>query len=208
MLGKGWKNQASIFKKNRSVLWALTFLMRIRNYWDNRNSASSHSARRDKSSRHIAEISVKKFKRWNHSRIDKTIIIKRIGGKMYLKVLIIIGGIYHLSWAVFHIFWPKVFNWKQALANLDFINRSLMHIQSIFLLLMFFIFSFISIFHVNEMISTSLGLTLIASFSLFWLIRIIVQIKFFGYKDKISVFFLILFLFGFIIHLVPFLILL
>jgi hypothetical protein len=134
---------------------------------------------------------------------DKMLIFIR-GGVMNLKVFIFIGGFYHLLWVIFHIFWPKIFKWKESLSGLDLINRSLMYIQSIFLMITFLIFSFIAFFHTNEMISTNLGLSLIASFALFWLIRSIVQIYFFGYKDKRSIVLIIMFLFGFVIHLIPF----
>ena len=122
------------------------------------------------------------------------------------KIFVLIGGIFNLSWAIFHIFFPKFFKWDKALKNVDYINRSVMHIQSIFLLITFLIFSFSAFIFTNELISTNLGKFLIASFGLFWFIRSIVNVYFFGIKNKKANFFLIIFLFGFIIHLIPFII--
>ncbi len=122
------------------------------------------------------------------------------------KIFVLIGGFFNLSWAIFHIFFPKFFKWDKALKNVDYINRSVMHIQSIFLLITFLIFSFSAFIFTNELINTNLGKFLIASFGLFWFIRSIVNVYFFGIKNKKANFFLIIFLFGFIIHLIPFII--
>lgn len=118
------------------------------------------------------------------------------------EIFIITGGFYHLSWAVFHVFFPKVFKWETALKNIDFLNQSLMHIQSIFLLITFLIFSFAAFVFTDELINTNLGRFFIASFGLFWLIRSIVQIYYFGIKNKKANVFQIVFLFGFLIHLI------
>jgi hypothetical protein len=124
------------------------------------------------------------------------------------EIFIIAGGFYHLSWAVFHMFFPKVFEWETALKNIGFLNQSLMHIQSIFLLITFLIFSFAAFVFPDELIKTNLGRYFIASFCLFWLIRSIVQIYYFGIKNKKANLFHIIFIFGFLIHLIPLIIVL
>ncbi len=124
------------------------------------------------------------------------------------KIFIILGGIFNLSWAIFHIFFPKFFKWDKALKKVDYINRSVMHIQSNFLLITFLIFSFAAFLFTDEMIDTNLGKYLVASFGMFWLIRSFVNIYFFGVKNKQADFFLFIFISGFIIHLIPFLIIL
>lgn len=122
---------------------------------------------------------------------------------MDIKILIIIGGVYHLLWAGFHLFFPKYFKWDTTLKNIDFINKSLMNIQSIFLLITFLIFGFAALIFPSELINTNLGRFFIVSFALFWLCRSIVQIYYFGVKNiKANVFHLI-FIFGFLIHLIP-----
>jgi hypothetical protein len=124
------------------------------------------------------------------------------------EIFIIIGGFFHLFWVVFHIFFPKFFKWETALKSIDYFNRSLMHIQSIFLLITFLIFSLAAFIFPGELISTNLGRFLIASFGLFWFFRFFVQIYFFGFKNKISNLFQIVFIFGFLIHLIPLIIIL
>lgn len=119
------------------------------------------------------------------------------------KVYVIIGGFFHLFWAIFHIFFPKFFNWESALKNAGHYNRSLMHIQSIFLLITFLIFSGAAFLFTNELVETRLGNYLIASFGLFWFLRSIANLYFFGIKDKKADLFLIIFIAGFIIHMVP-----
>lgn len=122
------------------------------------------------------------------------------------KIFVIVGGVFNLSWAIFHVYFPKFFKWDKALKKIDPINRAVMHIQSIFLLITFLIFSSAAFLFTDELISTNLGKYLIASFGIFWFIRSLVNIYFFGIKDKKADFFLLIFIFGFVIHLIPFII--
>ena len=39
---------------------------------------------------------------------------------MKIEILLYIGGIFHLIWALFDLLWPKLFNWKETLASLEF----------------------------------------------------------------------------------------
>ena len=122
------------------------------------------------------------------------------------KTFIIIGGFYHLSWAISHVFFPKLFKWDKALEKIDFYNKSIMHIQSLFLLITFIIFGFAAFIFPNELINSNLGKYLIASFGMFWFFRSIAQIYYFGIKDKKANVFHLIFIFGFLIHLIPFVI--
>ena len=115
------------------------------------------------------------------------------------------GGIYHLAFVIFHLFFWKLFRWHEELAKISFINRSVMQILNISLTFVFFIFAYLSLFHTVELLVTSVGISLLLLISIFWLLRALQQILFFGIKSRISVFLTLVFFLGFVIYLIPFL---
>lgn len=121
------------------------------------------------------------------------------------KTCIIIGGFYNLGFAIFHIFFWKIFEWKSQLRLLNFVNKGLIQIFNLCLIVLFLFFAFSSIFYTNELIITSLGRLNIFFISLFWFLRAAYQIYFFGIKNQISLLLFIIFMFGGLIYLYPFL---
>src|SRR3990170_5730304 len=120
---------------------------------------------------------------------------------MNIESLIIIGGLYNVAFTIFHLLFWKIFKWKKDLASLSIINRGVMQILNLCLTFVFLIFGYISIFHTKELISTSLGVSLLLLISVFWALRAIEQVVFFGLKNKVSLIFFIIFLTGFVIYL-------
>ena len=119
-------------------------------------------------------------------------------------VWIFIGGTYCMAFVIFHLLFWKIFKWREDLASLSFINQAVMQVLNISLTIAFFIFGYISLFHASELQTTSLGRSLLLLISIFWLLRAIQQIMFFGMKNKISILFFIIFVAGFVIYLVPY----
>jgi len=117
--------------------------------------------------------------------------------------MIFTGGLFNLGFAVFHLMFWRLFHWKEDLASLTFVNRSVMQILNLCLTFMFLVMAFVSVFHQSEMISTKLGNMLSIAFSLFWFLRMIEQIIFFGIKNKVSIVFTLVFLVGSVIYLLP-----
>ena len=117
--------------------------------------------------------------------------------------LLIVGGFYHLGFAIFHLFFWRLFNWEKDLTSLTIINRAVMQILNLCLTFVFIVVAYISVFYSTEMLSTNLGKVIIASISLFWLIRFVEQLYFFGLKKLFSIILTILFVAGFIIYLIP-----
>ena len=117
--------------------------------------------------------------------------------------LLIVGGFYHLGFAIFHLFFWRLFNWKKDLASLTIVNRAVMQILNLCLTFVFIVVAYISLFYSSEMLSTNLGKVITASISLFWLIRFVEQLYFFGLKKLLSIILTILFFAGFIIYLIP-----
>ncbi len=120
-----------------------------------------------------------------------------------MKTLIIIGGFFGLGFFIFHIFFWQLFEWKKDLKSLTSINRGVMQVLNSCLMICFLIFSYVSIFHVDELLTTSLGSTILFGIGSLWFLRAIMQPLFFGLNNSISIAFFITFLFGAGIYFVP-----
>jgi hypothetical protein len=119
--------------------------------------------------------------------------------------LILAGGIFNIGFAVFHLLFWKVFHWKEDLAFLTSVNRSIMQILNLCLILLFLVMAYVSFFHTQEMLSTPLGNTLLAAFSLFWLLRMVEQIAFFRTRQTASLIITLVFFGGCCLYALPWL---
>jgi len=122
---------------------------------------------------------------------------------MSAKSVILAGGIYPVAFAIFHLMFWKLFRWKEDLASLSIINRAVMQILNLCLTFVFLIFAYISIFHVAELLTTGIGKTLLLLIAVFWFLRAIEQIVFFGLKKKRSMTLFAVFVIGAMIYLYP-----
>lgn len=113
------------------------------------------------------------------------------------------GGIFNLGFTVFHLFFWKLFDWKKDLASLTPVNRSVMQILNLCLTFMIFMMSYVSLFLPQEMLTTRLGKSLLASFALFWFLRTLEQIFVFEVRNRLSVVFTLIFLLGSILYIIP-----
>jgi hypothetical protein len=114
--------------------------------------------------------------------------------------LIIAGGIFNLGFAVFHITFWKVFRWKKELANVSRLNSGIFQIINLCLTFILFFMAYVSFFHINDLMTTALGMAVLIGFALFWLLRMVEQIIFFSLKNRTSVIFTILFLLGCLLY--------
>ena len=117
--------------------------------------------------------------------------------------MILLGGVYNLGFAIFHLMFWRLFRWKRDLSSLTFINRSVTQILNLCLTFVFLLMAYISFFNTSELIQTNLGKALLVGFSLFWFLRMIEQIIFFGIRNLISIALTLVFLFGCVIYLIP-----
>ena len=110
--------------------------------------------------------------------------------------LLLIGVIFHLAFVAFHLLFWKLFDWVQDLKKLSHINKSVMQILNLRLIFVFLIFAYISYFNTVEMLSSKLGLTMLAAIALFWGFRSVEQVIYFGIKNFASNLLLLMFVFG------------
>lgn len=119
-----------------------------------------------------------------------------------MKTLIYIGGIYCLIFAIFHLAFWKLFDWKSELRKLNSINRGVMQVLNLRLTYVFIVVAFISFFFADDLISTKLGNLILGAISIFAVMRAVEQLIFWK-VEKIGITFFVIFLFGTGIFAVP-----
>lgn len=99
-----------------------------------------------------------------------------------MKSLIIFGGALWTIAFVFHVFFWKLFDWKNDLESLKRVNKGIIQVLNLCLMLVFLTFAYISFFQTDELLNTSLGKTLIAGMALFGVFRVAEQFIFFDVR--------------------------
>jgi hypothetical protein len=100
---------------------------------------------------------------------------------MKAQVLIYVGGLYQLVWALAHYQFPKQLDWENALAPLDDFNRVLMLIFSKLLLVFYLGTALICFVYATALLDTGVGLAILVFLSLYWLARALLQVHYFGF---------------------------
>jgi hypothetical protein len=113
------------------------------------------------------------------------------------------GGVYCIAFAVFHLFFWKVFGWKSDLPRLRPVNRAIMQVLNIRLTYVFLVGGIMIFQFPGELLSTGIGSFILASASIFWFLRAIEQLFFFATKENRSVAFFFIFLLGSALFLYP-----
>jgi hypothetical protein len=119
------------------------------------------------------------------------------------EVSLIAGGIFNLGFAVFHLFFWRLFDWRKDLASLTAVNRSVMQILNLCLTFLLFVMAYVSLFLRQHMLSTDLGKTLLISVALFWFLRMLEQIFMFEPRNRLSAIFTLIFLLGSVLYILP-----
>lgn len=117
-----------------------------------------------------------------------------------MKILLYIGGFYHLAFAAFHISFWKLLDWKRDLSYLTETNQNVMQILNLRLIYVFFVVACLSFFYAESLLADGIGKVILFAIALFWLMRAAEQIIFFGLKDKISIALFVSFLPGALIY--------
>jgi len=104
-----------------------------------------------------------------------------------------LAGVLNLGLFVFHAFFWRLFRWNGELAKLSSLNRNVMQIMNLCLMALFAVLAYLSFVHAPALLSSSLGHALLVGFAVFWLLRAVEQVWFFGLKTPVSVFFTYLF---------------
>ncbi len=93
-------------------------------------------------------------------------------------ILIYCGGIYAIGFAIFHLFFWKLFDWKNDLKKLTLANRAIIQIANLRLIYFFLLVASICFVFPHDLIHTKLGNWFMIGISLFCLGRTIEQFIF------------------------------
>ena len=118
-------------------------------------------------------------------------------------LLLDLCGIYNLAFAIFHLFFWKIFKWKEDLRKNSVGNRAIIQILNIRLIYIFLLMAFIYFVYPQQLMETELGLVLLIGFLGFWVGRTVEQFIFLRIKSKMVTILTIVFFFGIFIHLLP-----
>jgi hypothetical protein len=119
-----------------------------------------------------------------------------------MKTLIVIGGFYCLAFAIFHLAFWRLFDWKRELPKLNSVNRGVLQVLNLRLTYVFFVVAFLCFFLTDELLNTNLGKYILGAISLFALMRAFEQLIFWKI-EKIGIAFFVIFLVGAGIFAVP-----
>jgi len=97
-------------------------------------------------------------------------------------LLLDLCGIYNLAFAIFHLFFWKIFKWKEDLRKNSVGNRAVIQILNIRLIYIFLLMAFIYFVYPQQLMETELGLVLLIGFLGFWVGRTVEQFIFLRIK--------------------------
>ncbi len=99
-----------------------------------------------------------------------------------MRTLIQTGGVLWVICFIFHIFFWRLFDWKGDLDSVKKVNKGIIQVLNLCLMLCFLIFAYISLVQTDELLSSSLGKSLIAGMALFGFFRVVEQFIFFDLR--------------------------
>ena len=116
---------------------------------------------------------------------------------------VVLGGLYCLGFALFHLMFWKVFGWKRDLASLTFVNRAVMQVLNLSLTVAFVVFAVPSLLYPAEMLNSEHGRWILGLVALFWFLRAAQQVVFFGLRRLASLMFFLVFILGGLLYAFP-----
>jgi hypothetical protein len=111
-------------------------------------------------------------------------------------ILLLTGGLFSLAFAVFHMLFWRVFRWKADLQRLIPVNRAIIQVLNLRLIYVFLVIGLATVLFPVALLSTEFGMFILGAVSLFWFMRAIEQIIFFGLHSVASIALFWVFLIG------------
>ncbi len=105
-----------------------------------------------------------------------------------LTSLLVMGaGLYHLGFAVFHLFFARLFRWETQLAKLHPVNRGVMQAMNVFLTVALALFAYLLLRYPELLLTEQTGRMLLFGIGLTWFVRAAIHPKLFGLRHPGSV---------------------
>jgi hypothetical protein len=99
---------------------------------------------------------------------------------------IYIGGVLHVAFAVFQLFFWKLFRWREELPKLAPLNRQIVQVLNISLIVGFLGVAYVSLGYAGALVGTAAGKATCFAVAAFWLARLVQQFMFFDMKKPAS----------------------
>ncbi|WP_018622993.1 hypothetical protein [Spirosoma luteum] len=120
-----------------------------------------------------------------------------------MNILVYLCGIYSLGFAIFHLFFWRLFDWKNELKKLSLANRAILQIANIRLIYICMLVAFLCFCFPTDLTTTTLGKTFLGGMSLFWFGRTVEQFIFLRINKTFVHVLTALFIIGAIIFALP-----
>ena len=99
---------------------------------------------------------------------------------MNSKRFVQIGGVINLLFAIFHLYFWKLFDWQHELVSLSPDNRAIMQVLNIHTAYILAVFFILSLAFSNEIITTKFGRMFGMAIAGFWILRAVNEAVFWG----------------------------
>ena len=96
-----------------------------------------------------------------------------------MELLLMLVGIAQLGLCFSTLFFPKLLNWKEALASLDLPYRQNFIVYAGYILGINMVWGVLSLFYYKDLLSTPIGQALLLVIALYWTIRLLLQLLYF-----------------------------
>ncbi len=118
-------------------------------------------------------------------------------------ILIYLCGLYSLGFAIFHLLFWRLFDWKNDLKKLTIANKAIIQIANTRLIYFFMFVAFVCFYCTKELVETRLGNIFLIGISIFWLGRTIEQFIFLSVKNRMVNILTFIFAIGTILFVLP-----
>ncbi|MFD3002578.1 hypothetical protein ACFS7Z_19555 [Pontibacter toksunensis] len=118
-------------------------------------------------------------------------------------LIIYLCGLHSLGFAIFHMFFWRLFEWDTDLEKVSKQNKAIIQIFNLRLIYIFLFFTFICFFFTKDLYSTGLGKVTLVGCSLFWVGRAIEQFIFLNFNHSLIHLLTFLFVIGAILFILP-----
>ena len=119
------------------------------------------------------------------------------------EIFLILCGLYNIAFAIFHLLFWKIFDWKEDLKNNSIANRAIIQILNIRLIYIFILMGLIYLFFSEQLMNSTLGKFILVGFFGFWLGRTIEQFIFLRLKSRFVHILTTVFILGTVFHFIP-----
>lgn len=97
---------------------------------------------------------------------------------------VLLGGVYHLLFGAFHLFFPFALRWSETLSSLDRTNRNLLPVFNLWIAYAIFAWSAVSFAYPEQIAYTPLGHGICWTIAGVWTFRHMMQVYLMGFSES------------------------